>query len=176
MKLSTKEVPATKGSEATTEKLQILLDYQMIYLRTYTGASFPQNERLSLGKQVSLRDLVRSHPEYAAKFVNAPVSAYMWDFGVRNSSVLKENDTIYILSGSSELYATKIGLILKDPEGGIGDYIGWHRIHGQPWKNPVVFSQSIRISHFAKSARKLVDERNYLNMNNNLYQLKSPAI
>ncbi|GAW67967.1 HNH endonuclease domain protein [Geoanaerobacter pelophilus] len=57
-----------------------------------------------------------------------------WDFGVRATAALKNGDSVSIICGS-KCYSCQIIDIIKDPNGELGDLLGWARQFGAPWKN-----------------------------------------
>lgn len=131
----------------------------MIYLRKYGGGS-KQNERRTLKSPVCLGNFVSQIADNqvqvkvsVARFVHhAPV--HLWDFGVKASESLSPGDVAYILCEDTLYYSTVFEKI-ADPNGVIGDLVGWHRIQQAPWRNPIVLKPLVLLDALAPAVALL---------------------
>lgn len=119
----------------------------MIYIIRY-GSGSKQNERKTLRKSISLGSLVEKLSNMSLKIAVSKYTyhppVYLWDFGVRASEHISNEDLIYIQCDET-LYYAKVLEKIEDLDGEIGDLVGWRRIRQQSWKNPVVLSSAIRL-------------------------------
>ena len=144
----------------------------MAYLRTY-GVGFSQNEAVTLARPVELSQFAAriQQPEVRAaafKYTYHP-PVFLWDFGVKASGHLRVGDVVYIQS-EDKLYYCRIHEMISDPEGEIGDRVGWHRIQHAPWSHPVVLKPCIYLDALARAVA-LLDGRTIVE--DNFYRLRS---
>jgi hypothetical protein len=117
----------------------------MKWVRVY-GHGVGQNEKQTLKRKVSacyIRSETSNLEREVAPGVDTPVN--LWDVGARASQYLKPGDELYILC-EDRLYYGSIAQKIHDAEGEIGDRVGWHRLHKQPWRNVLVFADLKRVS------------------------------
>jgi len=144
----------------------------MVYLRTYREGSH-QNERRTLLNPVNLVGVIARvnssvvRTELAKNVIQADV--HLWDFGARASSHIKSGDVTYILCEDT-LYYSKAVAKISDPDGEIGDVVGWHRIQGASWANPVILASLTRLEALA-SVVALLPKKEQLE--NNFYRLQA---
>ncbi|AXJ00903.1 hypothetical protein CYPRO_1652 [Cyclonatronum proteinivorum] len=109
------------------------------YLKVYK--SRVPNSSISLEQAVPTQTFINLVKREADKVLLKQKSAHhLWDFGVRASQDIEQDDTMWILTGET-LYKASVTCIIADPAGSIGDAIGWVRQYKKPWKNVCVLSQ-----------------------------------
>jgi hypothetical protein len=142
------------------------------YLRKY-GVGFSQNEAKTLAKPVELAQLADriQQPQVRAavlKYTYHP-AVFLWDFGVRASQHLRVGDVVYIQS-EDKLYYCQIHEMISDPQGEIGDHVGWHRIQQAPWARPVALKPCPYLDGLARAVALLDDKAT---LEENFYRLRS---
>lgn len=96
------------------------------------------NTKISLIEKVDVSQFLKFVSEQSKReYLKDKKHVYMWDFGVKATKYLNKNDTIWILTGS-KLFETELQFTIDDPEGKIGDEIGWTRQFKSPWKNVAI--------------------------------------
>ena len=93
---------------------------------------------------------------------------FLWDFGVRASNHLHVGDVAYIQS-NEKLYYCQIQEMISDPQGEIGDCVGWHRIQQAPWSHPVILNPCIYLEGLGRAVA-LFDEK--IALVDNFYRLQ----
>ena len=102
------------------------------------------NTKVSLIKKVDVSQFLEFVKEESKReYLKDKKQVYMWDFGVKATRYLNKNDTIWILTGN-KLFETQLEFIINDPEGKIGDSIGWTRQFKSPWKNVAILNKCER--------------------------------
>lgn len=149
----------------------------MILIRTYRAGA-EQNEKKTLAKELSLSALAERIKSESLRATLTEMSSLshlrFWDFGVRASNHITIGDTLYLLiegQRRTKAYHGKVAAKLSDPHGEIGDIVGWHRLHQQPWKNPVLLRDFVELEGLYSVIRLSLRERQQIE--DNLYKLDS---
>ncbi len=112
----------------------------MIYAKMYKNRV--HNTVLSLDNYVripALRDRIKDDKLKRKLDDIGSEKTYFWDFGKRASQFLKPGSE-FILVCSDRMYTGTISVLISDPDGEIGDCIGWARQYRKPWVNVAAIS------------------------------------
>ena len=142
---ATRNRKASQNSSVKTEpesKSMKIERQEKGYLKIYK-TEVP-NTKVSLIKKVDVSQFLEFvKDESKREYLRDKKQVYMWDFGVKATRYLNKNDTIWILTGN-KLFETQLEFIINDPEGKIGDSIGWTRQFKSPWKNVAILNKCER--------------------------------
>lgn len=136
----------------------------VMYIKTYETRM--PNAKLSLKRPIDLKSIVSIIPQPQRQAVENEQRLssliYAWDFAVRCSPYIRENDTVAIFTNDEVFYGACFKKIV-DPLGKIGDALGWARMYGALWKNPMLL---INIKTFK------INSDNSIHLNNILQNSK----
>ncbi len=156
----------------------------MYYLKVYKNKV--ANAKLSLVTPISIQTLLGNIKNESSISNSKPLQGYkelfFWDLGVNATNKINIGDTLFIKSGN-DLFRSKIEIILKDSEGGIGDAIGWALQFKSPWQNPIGLIDMKRIVIDRHLENKIEDEietgskeaKNFYQIKKDPYEQKKPA-
>ena len=128
------------------------------YLKIYKSAV--GNVRKSLERSVNVDSLLGEIKGEAslqeAQKLAKHTALYFWDLGKRATEHIAVGDNILIAT-DKRLYRGRIVELLNDPEGGIGDAIGWARQFKKPWDNPIAF-EKIEVLDLDRKLREWLED------------------